>query len=265
MPRWNVREGVMKSIRRELKYLVLSLIIGALCLPIVYGWVTHLGFTILPGTDQTAPLLRHLHVFRHLQEPLPLVILLFPYLMFLGARALRERPAAEQPATGLTDTGDGESQPVQRVAFLGRKHVPAAAHDPSTRLQHAALHGDIGLLAQLLEDGADFNARDQVSGLNPLHVAAQQGHAAVSDLLIRYGADVDAVTDRQETALHLAAQRGHAGVVATLLKYRAGTRIMDTAGLTAQQLALRDGHTEVVRMLEQHVREEWPYLRLAGG
>jgi ankyrin repeat domain-containing protein 50 len=61
--------------------------------------------------------------------------------------------------------------------------------------------------------------RDRDSeGRSPLHVAAWQGHTAMVDLLLRYGADVNVVDREQRTPLQSAAWQGHESVVWLLLK-----------------------------------------------
>jgi hypothetical protein len=50
-----------------------------------------------------------------------------------------------------------------------------------------------------------------------------------------------------------------------LLKYRANTGIRNNTGQTAQQLAEQQGHDVVVRLMQEHARNEWAYLRLSNG
>ena len=58
-------------------------------------------------------------------------------------------------------------------------------------LYDAAKSGDIVKARQLLQQGADVNAKDQFLR-TPLHVAASEGNAEVAKLLIEKGADVNA-------------------------------------------------------------------------
>lgn len=61
-----------------------------------------------------------------------------------------------------------------------------------------------------------------LEGRTPLHIAAWQGHASMVELLLRYGADVNAVDREQRTPLQSCAWQGHESVVWLLLK--AGAR-----------------------------------------
>ncbi|MEZ5540577.1 MAG: ankyrin repeat domain-containing protein [Pseudomonadota bacterium] len=249
----------MKHIVRELKYLVLWLAASVAVLPFVFWWLASLGYLILPGTDAMTAAATYLHFFQHLLEPLPLAALLLPYAMFIGARLLQEPPRGAR-ATAAQPEG-ACSEPVRLLRDGDRQADRDSAEQPPT-LHLAALSGNTDMLLGLLEQGADFNARDRAMGYTPLQIAAMQGHAAACEMLIRYGAAPDAVTNAYDTALHLAAEAGHAEAVATLLKYRASIGIRNGAGLTAQQLAQQAGHADVVRLMEQLVSDEWPYLRL---
>jgi E3 ubiquitin-protein ligase XBAT32/33 len=79
----------------------------------------------------------------------------------------------------------------------------------------AVKRGKVRIILDLLEGGADVNARD------------------------RYG----------QTALMLAAHAGHREVVETLIGHRANLDITAKYGLSALMLALVAGHEEVARLL----------------
>jgi len=66
----------------------------------------------------------------------------------------------------------------------------------------AASSGDEEALKQLLNQGADVNARDEAEN-TALHLATQHGHQDIMRLLIEQGADVNAQNDYLSTSLHL--------------------------------------------------------------
>lgn len=80
--------------------------------------------------------------------------------------------------------------------------------------------------------GSDPLART-AQGLTPLHLAAQQGNAAVVALLARTpGSSIDAVDLMQRTALHYAAARGHSPVVLELWARGCNIDPVDATGST---------------------------------
>ncbi|HUT40985.1 MAG TPA: ankyrin repeat domain-containing protein [Gammaproteobacteria bacterium] len=254
----------MNIITKELKYLLLWIIAGCLLVPPVFWWLGSQGVLTVPGMEFVTLRATYLHIVASLREPLWLVAVSLPYLIFIAVRMLRGSLAS----TGSTELGlavsRGESALVKQLIEQGLdlNQGNAAGETP---LHLAAMRGDMGMTWMLLEGGADFNTTDQAVGYSPLQIAALQGHSEICEALIRYGASVDALTSRHETALHLAARAGHGAVVSVLLKYRANTAIRNNAGQTARQLAEQHGHAELVSLMEQHASNEWPYLRLSNG
>ena len=116
----------------------------------------------------------------------------------------------------------------------------------------------------LLRSGADLEACDVETGIRALHTAANKGCLQSCELLIRYGAEINAQTREGATALHLAARAGHAEVVLLLLKYLANHTLQDAQGHTAMHYAQQAGHRDIVKKIEQHRQTEWPYLHMSN-
>ena len=75
-------------------------------------------------------------------------------------------------------------------------------------------------------DLVNFQALNDPSGMSPLHLACQEGHVAIVELLIRkLSADVDLQNYLGETPLHLACREGHKGCIERLLLAQAKTKI----------------------------------------
>ena len=109
-------------------------------------------------------------------------------------------------------------------------------------------------IAQLLEAGADVNARD-CGGDTPLSMNIYcYKNARIARLLIEGGADVNSICHR-ERLIHWAARRGDAETVRLLLNAGAEPNSSDTDGRNALHHAVRatDFHDIMLRLFEAGV------------
>ena len=145
-------------------------------------------------------------------------------------------------------------------------HSPMVAHSPLQRghsltldrpgwsaIHQAAYAGDeVQLDAALQADGHAVNGVEAVQGRTALHFAAQHGHVACIDRLVRRGAMVDAGDGKGETALHLAALSGFGPAVRSLLGHGARVDAVDVNGMTAVHKAAANGRVDALRVLARH-------------
>ncbi|MYC76044.1 hypothetical protein F4X10_09820 [Candidatus Poribacteria bacterium] len=108
------------------------------------------------------------------------------------------------------------------------------------RLSGAAFAGDVAAMKQALTDGADPNTKDPQSGNTLLAVAALMGHTEIVTLLLEHGADVNARSRDDGTALHTAAFFGRTETVKLLLEKGADTTLRNNMGGTAMAGAKLD-------------------------
>ena len=94
----------------------------------------------------------------------------------------------------------------------------------------------------------NIEARDSI-GSTSLMLAAQQGHGSTVDLLLKNGADPNAVDNDGTTALFFAAQEGFAKIVGTLLDKGANPNICDNHGAGPLLVAVQEGHYGIVKRL----------------
>lgn len=104
----------------------------------------------------------------------------------------------------------------------------------------------------LSNEGVNVNART-LSERTALHVAAEEGHAGIVELLLKRGADTNIRNLDGKTALHIAAEKNHIEIVELLLD-REGIDInaKDCYGNTALYLAANSSYKEVVKLLLKH-------------
>jgi len=105
-----------------------------------------------------------------------------------------------------------------------------------TPLHKAAATGDKELVARLLAESAEVNAKD-TRGSTPLHLAASRGRKEVAELLLARSADVNATDLYGWTPLHSAAEHGHDAAVERLLAFGADVSAANKARIDALQRA----------------------------
>ena len=176
---------------------------------------------------------------------------------------------AEEPLLGPGPVG---GSPARRVTFprsgLGGSVLNLVkplkhAEKRKERLIEGAKTGNLEMVKQALNDGADINAtlfdtrRFINSGLTPLHHASLEGHLDVVRELLsgegHQGATVDARDIAGYTPLYIASDRGHLDVVRELLSGEghqgADANLANVHGHTPLYAASQYGRLEVVREL----------------
>jgi ankyrin repeat protein len=108
-------------------------------------------------------------------------------------------------------------------------------------LNIASLLGEINIVGQLLDQGANILATDS-SGNSAMHRAASKGLIATVKLLIKRGGSINAVNNRNESPLYLAAASGQLKTVSLLVKSGADTSIIAINKTSALSIAITNRH-----------------------
>ncbi|TDI47952.1 MAG: hypothetical protein E2P02_02160 [Acidobacteria bacterium] len=138
------------------------------------------------------------------------------------------------------------------VATAGTVAAPKAPVASGASVADAAMGGDVVTLRALLEQGSDVNARFG-DGMTGLHWAARKGNAAIAEVLIGAGADLEATTRiGAHTPLHVASAAGRASVVKGLLLAGANANAITTTGATPLHFAAASGSALAVAALVEH-------------
>jgi ankyrin repeat protein len=157
------------------------------------------------------------------------------------------------PAVRKAATGGDVTALTQLLAAHGGPAL-RIDDDPAelTSLHLAAASGNVEAVRLLLAPpvGSDVRAA-RINNFTPLHSAAMQGHAAVCELLLAAGAEVNVQTDPQGyTPLHSAAFAGHIEAIRVLLAHGANRALVNYRNERPADTAKRTGQAEAARMLE---------------
>lgn len=135
---------------------------------------------------------------------------------------------------------------------LGSKCGPAY----SERIRQMKLAAAIAEL--LITRGAQINSKNK-NGHAPLHLAIWHGHTETANNLIARGADLSAVDKNGWTPLHMAARFNNKEVMNALIKKGAVIRALTTdENLTARGLALKWDHRELAELLDTQDKKNNP-------
>jgi ankyrin repeat protein len=117
-----------------------------------------------------------------------------------------------------------------------------------TALIRAVKRRHISVVEILLRYGANIEATDQF-GNRPLFLAAGQGHGNLVDVLLRMKPNLEAENEDGQTALMAAADGGHKSILFRLLEQGADPEKLERHGETALISAIRKGHESTILVL----------------
>ena len=115
-------------------------------------------------------------------------------------------------------------------------------------LQAASYNGHQGIIHLLLDKGADINASGGQHG-SALQAASFMGHENIVQILLDAGADVNAQGGECGNALHAASFMGHENIVQILLDAGADVNTQGGRSGNALHAASLRGHQEIVEIL----------------
>ena len=121
-------------------------------------------------------------------------------------------------------------------------------------LHMSAASGQLAMTKALVRRGAQLDPQTSW-GMTPLYWTANGGsrkHRSVARYLLKKGADVNATTFQNHTALHEAAREGHEEMCKLLLEAGIQADAREGLGDTALHKAAAAGQADVVRLLVEH-------------
>lgn len=133
------------------------------------------------------------------------------------------------------------------------KPVLAALRDQpqlaDTAFHEAVRSGDYGKVVVLLSDNPDLATSPGKDGWMPLHLAVQNNHQEIVQLLLAKGVDASAKNSVGVTPLHLASRPD---IAELLLAKGADVNARQIFGGTPLLFASRENRTDIVKLLRRH-------------
>lgn len=111
------------------------------------------------------------------------------------------------------------------------------------------IESQLSVALALLESGADPDLADDYDDMTPI---MRTNQLEIIEVLISFGADVNAMTHNKTTALLEASKFGRLSVVKILLESGANPNHEDVEQKTALDYALENQHLDIVHFLQQH-------------
>ncbi|CAM9546134.1 unnamed protein product [Chrysoparadoxa australica] len=142
-----------------------------------------------------------------------------------------------------------------RMVNLLLQHMPASdlpARNGMNPIMLAASHGKLDCAQAVIASGANLEGRDAVDGGSSLHIACTRGHAAMTELLLRHGADKNGRTNLGTTPLMLAAKHDNLDCMQALVAADANLQASVEGGITALHAVAIRGSLRGVRLLLRH-------------
>jgi Ankyrin repeats (3 copies) len=152
-----------------------------------------------------------------------------------------------------------ESDPTTRSLFS--QAVQQHTIFMSSLIERTPIHQQAEAVRLLLSLGACLDPPHLTSHTNPLHIAAAKATGEVVELLLAYGAKVDAIDSWGNTALHHAVMANNVDAIPAILRGNACLTIENFGGDTALMSSLKAGDPSAVILILFHMQKTGGYER----
>lgn len=142
-----------------------------------------------------------------------------------------------------------DAEEIQQLLDMECLDIESRDSMSRTLLQRAVSMRALKTASLLLENGADIQARSEMSGWQPLHYAALSGSPDIVRLCLEHGANINGRTLRGQTPLHHACRAGNEEIVQILLDNKADCYAVDDRDWGPLHTAAAAGHATIVDKL----------------
>jgi ankyrin repeat protein len=227
----------------------------------VFVLTVHDFYCLHPDSSNLVVYIAYSQRFLQGEQALPIESEVEPFLRSLEFTPIQFAARELEPPIADANAQDPDSQLLFEAIMYGQTGKVQdlleagadvnAKHTDSrhvTVLMAAASKGYTATVQKLLDRGAKVDATDSV-GATALMWAAYLGHTETVQLLLNAGAKVNAKAEGGGTALSDAAEKGYTSTVVALLDARADVNARNNEGFTPLMQAAGMGHADIVEIL----------------
>ena len=125
---------------------------------------------------------------------------------------------------------------IEEINKPWKKKLIKKSHDLDQSLLNACYFGNYYMVKKLLELGANPNYMELRDGWRPLHYAARWGYTNMVLLLLKWGAEINGLTNSKETALHKCGRWNRKELAQILIKKGANPYYKNSDGNIAMDM-----------------------------
>ncbi len=147
----------------------------------------------------------------------------------------------------------GDSTTTNQLLDKNPELLNSFSSDGFTALGLASFFGHLSLVKLLLDKGANPNiASNNKLKVAPIHSACAVSHFDITELLIKHGADLNAIQMQGVTPLHLAAHNGQTKLAKLLIENGADINPKMDNGQTPLSMANEKNFAETAELIKRH-------------
>ena len=147
------------------------------------------------------------------------------------------RPSSPLAPRGYHIMGCSQSSPAVQSVVV---NDPSLAADTNAVIDFKPCHSAVrwnklGDLQNILKNAKTVNVQDTGNGNYPIHIAAQNGHIDIVNLLIKHKCEINSKNGKGNTALHMAIGYDYYDCATAIIKAGGDLNMVNDAGVPASR------------------------------